>query len=264
MLLGDLQKDDFLQSPYNLWFTENYHSYEIDKQALSDINLLQEDLTVIAFLGSWCGDTKRELPRFLKILEYLSFPEGNIRLIGLDRAKQAPVYLENIWNIEYVPTFIILKNGIEIGRIIEQPLITLEEDLKQIVGLKYVEKTGQKVLRTIRKADTAPYFGQCEPGIGQEGIAKCSKENVYSFFKTNLSGTSSDGSLKGKASVKFIIDVDGLVKNIRVTHADTKASEAEAFRLVNRMNHAGSAWKPAKMAGQPIPVNHKVYISFSK
>jgi len=263
LLLGYLNKDQFLESPHDVWFKENYTSYEIDKQTLIDADIHLDDLTFLVFLGSWCGDTKRELPRFLKIIEYLSFSEGNIRLTGLDRKKQAPVYTENIWNIEFVPTFIVLKNGIEIGRITEQPLVSLEADLKQIVGLKYIYKTDQKVLRNFRNADSAPYFGQCDQFEDQEGTFKCSEENISTFFRAQMKRPDSAISFQGKASVNFVIDVDGKVKDIRVKHADSKMTEAEAFRLVNKMNYSVSGWKPAVKDGHSIPVKYKLIINFN-
>ncbi|MFT5986217.1 MAG: hypothetical protein ACI825_001717, partial [Planctomycetota bacterium] len=39
---------------------------------------------------------------------------------------------ENVENIAYVPTIIILENGIELGRIVESTQETLEKDLLAI------------------------------------------------------------------------------------------------------------------------------------
>ena len=62
----------------------------------------------------------------------LHIPEERINLIGVDREKQSSVDLSQL-NIEYVPTFIVFYKGKELGRIIENPRISLEADLLQLL-----------------------------------------------------------------------------------------------------------------------------------
>ena len=57
----------------------------------------------------------------------------NLKMICVDRDKKAEGTEVGDLNIEFVPTFIIYKNDEEVGRIIEEPKVTLEEDLKQIL-----------------------------------------------------------------------------------------------------------------------------------
>lgn len=44
---------------------------------------------MIVFFGSLCGDSKRQVPAFLKISDAVGIPSGRIRFYGLDRARQA-------------------------------------------------------------------------------------------------------------------------------------------------------------------------------
>jgi thiol-disulfide isomerase/thioredoxin len=87
-------------------------------------------------MGSWCGDSQEQVPKFYKIISLLNFDENKIQLIAVDRKKHAREYdaLVQSLNIELIPTFIFYKNGKEIGRIIETPKETLEADILEILN----------------------------------------------------------------------------------------------------------------------------------
>ncbi|MHB1355045.1 MAG: thioredoxin family protein [Anaerolineae bacterium] len=104
--------------------------------ASDDINAIRsgnQDIKVLVFLGTWCSDTKRELPRFFKIMDQAGITEDQVTLIALDRTKKDANGLTDEWQIEYVPTFIFTRNGQELGRIVETPQGTLEGNIAQIL-----------------------------------------------------------------------------------------------------------------------------------
>ena len=144
ILYGTCTKDSLMLDPYAKWFNPGIDSYQPDGATLSAIKKQHpESLEIKIFFGTWCGDSKREVPRFLKLLAALSIPEKNIQLIALGNAdslvKQSPQHQEKGLGIFRVPAFIIYKNGIEINRINEFPVFSLEKDLLRIVsGQAYV------------------------------------------------------------------------------------------------------------------------------
>ncbi|HYE54697.1 MAG TPA: thioredoxin family protein, partial [Chitinophagaceae bacterium] len=73
----------------------------------------------IVFGGTWCDDTKVILPRFYSLADAASIPADHISLIGVDRNKKTLGYLTESLNIINVPTVIVLKDGKEIGRVVE-------------------------------------------------------------------------------------------------------------------------------------------------
>jgi thiol-disulfide isomerase/thioredoxin len=135
-LLGDITTADLKRPPYSGWFTPGKSSYRPQAMPLSALKTSLRDLEFVLFLGTWCGDSKREVPRMLKLLEAAGVSEDNIRMIALDRRpgkyKTSPQGLEKKYGIKRVPTLIVLKNGREINRIVERPWATLEEDLLRI------------------------------------------------------------------------------------------------------------------------------------
>ena len=96
-------------------------------------NDLVGGVEVETFIGTWCKDSQREVPRFYKIFDQLSLDPGAMRLIMLDRDKKSGRNIEDGKDVDHVPTFIFLKNGTEIGRIVESPIESLEEDIFNIL-----------------------------------------------------------------------------------------------------------------------------------
>ena len=71
--------------------------------------------------------------RFYKILDETGYKEINLTVIGVNRDKNAlSVNIENL-DVELVPTFIVYQNDKELGRIVESPRKSLEDDLWKIV-----------------------------------------------------------------------------------------------------------------------------------
>jgi len=86
---------------------------------------------VLVIFGTWCSDSKRNVPRFLKSVK----GNKNIQLefYAVDRKLKAGNGLAEKYQIKRVPTFVVLQDGKEIGRIVERPVISIEKDLSQIL-----------------------------------------------------------------------------------------------------------------------------------
>lgn len=137
-LIGVATKKDLQQEPYGSeWFNDYYEYYETSKKDIAALKPLLKGITIKAFMGTWCGDSKREVPNFYKILDETGFNQNKLELITVNRSKTAKG-LEKGYNIVRVPTFIFYKNGKEIGRFVEHTVngATLEHDLLQIVSQK--------------------------------------------------------------------------------------------------------------------------------
>lgn len=115
-------------------FAAGYDSARVDRQMAEFISIARDDAEVIIFFGAWCGDSKREIPRFLKITDAAGFPPAAVKLYSLDRSKKSPDGLTEQYLIERVPTFIFTRQGGEIGRIVEAPSSSLEADIVAILA----------------------------------------------------------------------------------------------------------------------------------
>ncbi len=137
ILFGTLDRDDFQDDNFAWWFNSGYKFYTVDTLIVKKLSVIDIDsLNITIVLGTWCSDSRREVPRFFKIIDEMQFPQEKIKLFGVNRNKESSdneiVKLE----IELVPTFIFYKDQKEIGRIIETPEELLEKDMWKIINKK--------------------------------------------------------------------------------------------------------------------------------
>lgn len=160
-LLGLASLERLQEAPFDDWYEESYLSYELQNQEIP----MPDSITI--FMGTWCGDSKRNVPAFIKILENQSFDLEKLKIIclnsGFQNYKQAPEREERGVGIHRVPTFILHgEDGSEIGRIVEEPVVTLEEDISSILTDKgyspyyaiaqdLLDKLSSKAMKEVQK-----------------------------------------------------------------------------------------------------------------
>ncbi len=135
VLYGQITLDAFNLDICSPWYAPEHDSYLADTtilEKLQEQNL--SDITINLIIGSWCHDSHREVPRFIKILEEINYPFDRLQMNALDTNKTSPDFDVKANNITNVPTAIIFRNSKEIGRIIESPKLSLEEDLLKIIS----------------------------------------------------------------------------------------------------------------------------------
>jgi len=143
MLLGKIDKAGLTQSTYAPWFNKEHEGYKTDTEFIKSIKSELAKHKITLFMATWCGDSRREVPRFYKILEAADYPMDQLTVVAVDHEKdqykKSPGGEEKGLNIIKVPTFIFYKNGKAVNRIVESPVESLEKDMKQIIsGGEYV------------------------------------------------------------------------------------------------------------------------------
>jgi len=131
IITGSITKETLLTAEFP-WFERNYRVYIVPENELKELkSLLNETVSFKVFSGTWCSDSRMVLPRFYKLMDTLEFKKYEV--FGLDRKKTSPEKIEQNYNINVVPTFIVFRDGKEIGRILEQPFKSLHEDFIEIL-----------------------------------------------------------------------------------------------------------------------------------
>ncbi len=137
ILVGPLTRTDLKTPPFAEWFERQYAEYEPNAANLEKLRGPLGGLSIEAYLGTWCGDSRRQIPRLVRLLDAAGFDEKRLTLVGLsDRAmefKHAPGRPEARRLVHRTPTVVILRDGVELGRIVETPFLTLESDLVAIL-----------------------------------------------------------------------------------------------------------------------------------
>ena len=107
--------------------------YKPDPKIITQLNSVQDTILIDVFMGMWCHDSKREIPAFFKIMELIENPLISAKYTALEYKRKGPKEIIKANNIKRTPTFIIYKNGKEVGRIIEEVEVSIESDLYEII-----------------------------------------------------------------------------------------------------------------------------------
>ncbi len=134
ILLGEANREGFSKKPFAKWFDNNFELYKVDTETIDKLKPLLKNVTIKTFMGTWCGDSRRETPTLYKILDATDYNYKNFSLITVSREKSTPNGFEKNMNIVYVPTIIFYRNGEEIGRYVEFAQESLEKDMLAIVS----------------------------------------------------------------------------------------------------------------------------------
>ena len=134
VLIGYFTEEGISSSPiFSSYYSKEYNSY---MPKLDFLETLTEDLNkvrIVVIFGSWCSDSQREVPRFMRILDELNYPLDSLSIICVNRLKSVPDVDIKRYMIEFVPTIIFYRDNFEIGRIVESPVETMEDDMASIL-----------------------------------------------------------------------------------------------------------------------------------
>lgn len=67
-----------------------------------------------------------------------------------------------------------------------------------------------------------------------------------------------DASIQGRVTVRFTIDKDGSVKNVKVLRGLDSAADKEAIRVIS----SSPKWKPGRHNGEPVAVTYVFPVVF--
>jgi thiol-disulfide isomerase/thioredoxin len=118
---------------YETWKTLRAQDYTPDAAAVKTIADRGRDVQVLLILATWCPDSKREVPRFFKILDQAGIGLDWVTMVAVDRSKKDAEGLTVKHEIQRVPTFIFFRGDMEIGRVTEKAATTLENDIATIL-----------------------------------------------------------------------------------------------------------------------------------
>jgi thiol-disulfide isomerase/thioredoxin len=134
MLIGECTREAFKDSTFHWWWMSEYDLYNVDSTRLNQLKNDLKDIKIKLIMGTWCSDSRREVPRFFKILDAINYSSDKVEIICVDEDKQADGNELAGLKIELVPTFIFYKDGRELGKIEESPKETLEKDMIKILS----------------------------------------------------------------------------------------------------------------------------------
>ena len=101
------------------WYGSNQISYKPDATIIAAMEAAKGKVQFVIFGGTWCEDTQFILPKFFKLQEQAGIADNTISFYGVDREKKTLGNLTDAFKITNVPTIIVMKDGKEVGRVVE-------------------------------------------------------------------------------------------------------------------------------------------------
>ncbi|MCB1057579.1 MAG: thioredoxin family protein [Acidobacteria bacterium] len=102
----------------------------IDEDAAKALAGVPPGAKVVVYFGTWCSDSRREVSRFWRALDVTgSEVPFELEYIAVDRGDKRPPEMKEELGLVYVPTFIVTRDGQEVGRMVEESPHGIENDL---------------------------------------------------------------------------------------------------------------------------------------
>ena len=112
----------------------NLAAYQPKTEALEALKKVAEPVLIETYFATWCSDSKAHVPALFSVLDRADNPLLQASYTALPRAKaERSRFIPEGRAIDKLPTFIVFLNGREIGRIVETPAHSVEEDLAALL-----------------------------------------------------------------------------------------------------------------------------------
>ncbi len=129
LILGKVTPEQLIEQK----LFRHFHSKFTPNHDVLQKILPDESIEITVIVGTWCTDCHHHVGKFIALMEAKSKLLWKVNYIAVDRKKQDPDGLAAAYEFTKVPTFIIKKEGREVGRIEEKPMVSLEVDLFSII-----------------------------------------------------------------------------------------------------------------------------------
>ena len=134
MALGVVGIDEVLKE-YPI-FNRYKTAYKPDESAVNYLKSYRKNVTVKVFLGTWCIDSIRNVPAYLKMKVMIGDSNFKTTYIGVNREHSDGAGMTRAYNVITSPTYIFEIDGREVGRITEKPRKSIEEDMVDILRVQ--------------------------------------------------------------------------------------------------------------------------------
>jgi len=130
-LVGPLARKDLVaRQPV---YGRRVHAYEPEPIMVDIIAASEQPIEILAFFGTWCSTCKEHLPALFAVLDRAANDKIQVTCVGVDEYMAEPAGLLFTHEVQATPTFIVLADGTEIGRIEDEPEVSMESDLVDIL-----------------------------------------------------------------------------------------------------------------------------------
>lgn len=135
ILKGIISRDILARDTSFKWYANNLKTYTGSYAA--SFGKYKDSIQLVIFLGTWCEDSQVIIPKLFPFFDAAGFSNDRVTLIGVDRNKKSIGHITDAFNVINVPTVIVMKEGRELGRVVEYGQYGMvEKELAEIAGQK--------------------------------------------------------------------------------------------------------------------------------
>ena len=135
ILKGIISRDILASDTSFKWCANNLKTYSGSYAA--SFGKHKDSLRLLIFLGTWCEDSQLIIPKLFRFFDAACFSNHRFILIGPDRNKKSISQITDALNVINVPTLIVMKEGKELGRVVEYGQCGMvEKELAEIADKK--------------------------------------------------------------------------------------------------------------------------------
>ncbi len=129
LFLESCKKNQYLRGYYSWsefsdscqWKVKVNEKYKPDSTYLDSLKRLNVPMDLKLFLGTWCSDSRKWVPKFMAIKSYM--PIQDMQIISVDTSKKDSLKWYQTYQVDSIPMFIFFEAGTqnEIGRLKVKP-----------------------------------------------------------------------------------------------------------------------------------------------
>jgi thiol-disulfide isomerase/thioredoxin len=135
ILKGIISRDILASDNSFKWYAQNLKAYSGTYAA--NFGKHKDSIQLVIFLGTWCEDSQAIIPKLFPFFDAAGFSNDRVTLIGVDRNKKSISHITDAFNVINVPTIIVMKEGKELGRVVEYGQYGMvEKELAEIADKK--------------------------------------------------------------------------------------------------------------------------------
>lgn len=134
-LKGIISREVLLSEASFTWYAESLKGFTPRQDLVAALTAQKDSIQLLVFMGTWCEDSHFIIPKLFATTAAAGFPDSHITLVGVDRAKKTSSNLCAALDVKNVPTIIVLRNGKELGRVVEYGKYGLfDKELAEVAG----------------------------------------------------------------------------------------------------------------------------------
>ena len=256
LVLAPHQGSSGSQSLEQLWksvpvWKSAQDAYEPTMAAVDRLRAEDRELRLRVFFGTWCGDSRRSVPRLLSALGAADNPNLEVELVAIGRGFTEPMDEIRKHRITNVPTVVVFEGENELGRFVERPHSdNVESDLAAILDGRPIPPRELFSDTDVSVAAGIYGFFRGQNRVGEERwhLFKTEDGDFRLHTRQWLDGRRTDtwhrrAAEAGSAFVEITRTADGQLSRTRVSFKDgmvsstTRGSEGGIIRQTASLDH---------------------------